>query len=75
MTLGRRPDDRSLLAGADDADTSAPFYIVHFDALDRDYEGAADEQLKENPAEKLEAGCILVAVGKNEDLNKFRKPL
>ena len=28
-----------------------------------------------NPAEKLEAGCILVAVGKNEDLNKFRKPL
>ena len=40
-----------------------------------DYEGAADEQLKENPAEKLEAGCILVAVGKNEDLNKFRKPL
>ncbi len=25
-----------------------------------------------NPAEeKLEAGCILVAVGKNEDLNKF----
>ena len=28
-----------------------------------------------NPTKKLEAGCILVAVGKNEDLNKFRKPL
>ena len=28
-----------------------------------------------NPAEKLEAGCILVAVGRNEDLNQFRKPL
>ena len=28
-----------------------------------------------NPAENLEACCILVAVGKNEDLNKFRKPL
>ena len=28
-----------------------------------------------NPAEKLEAGGILVAVGRNEDLNQFRKPL
>lgn len=28
-----------------------------------------------NPTKKLEAGCILVAVGRNEDLNKFRKPL
>ena len=44
----------------DDADTSAPFYIVHFDALDRDYEGAADDQLKENPAEKLD-GTLAVS--------------
>ena len=28
-----------------------------------------------SPAEKLEAGCILGAGRKNEDLNKFRKPL
>ena len=28
-----------------------------------------------DPSEKLQAGCILVAVGRNEDLNKFRKPL
>ena len=28
-----------------------------------------------NPAEKLEAGGILVAVGRNEDLNQFRMPL
>ena len=47
----------------DDADTSAPFYIVHFDALDRDYEGAADEQLKENPAEKLD-GTLVTLNGK-----------
>ena len=47
----------------DDADTSAPFYIVHFDALDRDYEGAADEQLKENPTEKLD-GTLVTLNGK-----------
>ena len=47
----------------DDADTSAPFYIVHFDALDRDYEGAAGEQLKENPAEKLD-GTLVTLNGK-----------
>ena len=46
-----------------DADTSEPFYIVHFDALDRDYEGAADEQLKENPAEKLD-GTLVTLNGK-----------
>ena len=27
-----------------------------------------------NPTKKLEAGCILVAVGKNEDLNQFKRP-
>ena len=27
------------------------------------------------PTKKLESGCVLVAVGKNEDLKQFRKPL
>ena len=63
VTLGDSPTIDLYWPVPDDADTSAPFYIVHFDALDRDYEGAADEQLKENPAEKLD-GTLVTLNGK-----------
>lgn len=28
-----------------------------------------------NPSKKLETGCVLVAVGKNEDLDQFKRPM
>ena len=40
----------------EDADTGEPIYIVHFDALNRDYTGDAAGQLENNPPELYQQG-------------------